>query len=397
VVTANTEAQLKNKTWREMAVWHRMSRLEQLFEWTATKYSLRGREDAWYASAITWNVDKPDAFAGTHERFVLFVFDEASIIPQEIWDVAYGAMTTGTCIWVVMGNPTKTDGPFIEAIEGDDWQTWVVDTRTCKPSNKTLIQEWIEKYGEDGDFVRIRVKGVKPRKSEENVLLGLDSVLNAQRRTDETFEEQYAGVPKIMAVDPAAEGGDQSAIVVRQGVMLYPIFRVSLKEHETPALYLGKIVADKIAEEKPSLVVVDTIGIGRGVYEYLINKQFRNVIPFKGNEKAFNERDYFNLRTQVWDAMAQWIRTVGCLPKDDDLQKELTAPLVEYPTGRMKLENKRKVVKRLGKSTDSADALAMTFYPAGPTDDELETEIHIPDTVITPYDWATVYDNYQFI
>ena len=89
IVTSNTETQLATKTWRELAKWGKLSRVKQkdgssLFEWTATKYYMKQHPETWFASAIPWNESRPEAFAGTHEKDVLVIFDEASAIPDVI-------------------------------------------------------------------------------------------------------------------------------------------------------------------------------------------------------------------------------------------------------------------------------------------------------------------------
>ena len=120
VVTANTEAQLKGKTWAELAKWHRLCLCGHWFDCTATALISRlpGHEKTWRVDMVPWSERNTEAFAGLHNmgRRVLLVFDEASAIPDSIWDVSEGALTDDNTeiIWIVCGNPTRNTGRFRE-------------------------------------------------------------------------------------------------------------------------------------------------------------------------------------------------------------------------------------------------------------------------------------------
>ena len=112
VVTANTGTQLSAKTWRELSKWHKLSINQHWFAWTATRFSHISYPETWFASAIPWTEHNSEAFAGTHEKHVLVIFDEASAIADKIWEVTEGAMTTAGAMWLCFGNPTQTTGRF---------------------------------------------------------------------------------------------------------------------------------------------------------------------------------------------------------------------------------------------------------------------------------------------
>jgi hypothetical protein len=166
VVTANTGTQLTTKTWRELAKWKNYAINGWMFDWSATSYRLNGQESTWFASAIKWSAHNSEAFAGTHEENVMMVFDEASGIDDIIWEVAAGAFTSHGGIWLAFGNPTRNVGRFYEAAFGRQrkrWDTYVIDARDAKMRNDELIQEWLEDWGEDSDYFRVRVRGLPPK------------------------------------------------------------------------------------------------------------------------------------------------------------------------------------------------------------------------------------------
>jgi hypothetical protein len=154
VVTANTENQLKTKTWAEVAKWHRLSITADLFKMTATaRFSVDPRhERTWRIDMVPWSEKNTEAFAGMHNhgKRILIVFDEASAIPDVIWEVTEGAMTDKDTeiIWAVFGNPTKNTGRFRECFKGGRfehrWNSRAIDSRTVKISNKAQMDEWVK-------------------------------------------------------------------------------------------------------------------------------------------------------------------------------------------------------------------------------------------------------------
>jgi len=162
-VTANTFNQLKGKTWAELARWHRRAINAYWFKWTPTRFQLVESPQTWFIDALPWSKEASEAFAGTHAQHVLMVMDEASAIPDIIWEVAEGAMTTGG-FFFAFGNPTRNTGRFRECFGrfSHRWTTRQVDSRTAKMVNQDQIKEWLADYGEDSDFFRVRVRGVFP-------------------------------------------------------------------------------------------------------------------------------------------------------------------------------------------------------------------------------------------
>ena len=120
IVTANTESQLRQKTWAELAKWFRLCLWRHWFDMTATAIysSDAAHEKTWRVDAAAWQERNVAAFAGLHNqgKRVLAVFDEASAIPDVIWETTEGALTDADTeiIWLVCGNPTRNTGRFRE-------------------------------------------------------------------------------------------------------------------------------------------------------------------------------------------------------------------------------------------------------------------------------------------
>jgi hypothetical protein len=141
VVTANTDAQLRTKTWPEVIKWLRLMINRDWFKATATAvFSAEAqRERLWRADAIPWSEENTEAFAGLHNkrRRVILIFDEASAIADKIWEVSEGALTDeGTeIIWLAFGNPTRNSGRFRECF-GRFRHPWDMATSTAGRSRE---------------------------------------------------------------------------------------------------------------------------------------------------------------------------------------------------------------------------------------------------------------------
>ncbi|XPV77037.1 MAG: terminase [Desulfovibrio sp.] len=358
VCTANTKPQLETKTWRELAKWHKLFEYGSLFKWSTGKFALKEASETWFSAAIPWSEHNSEAFAGTHEQHVLVVFDEASKIADVIWDVVQGAMTTPGAMWVAFGNPTQNTGRFAECFRRyrHRWLNKKVDSRTCKMTNKEEIAGWVEDWGEDSDFVRVRVRGEFPR-SGSMQFIAEDTVEEAMKRKVNQSECDYA--PRVLGVDVARFGDDQSVIVRRQGNYVWPL--TPFKGMDT--MTLASRVAEEIDVFSPEAVFVDGVGIGAGVVDRLRQLGFQ-VVDVQSGSKA-TKPVYANLRAEMWANMREWLDMGGALPDSLELRDDLTGVQYGYNmSGAVQLERKEDMKKRGLASPDSADALALTFaYP----------------------------------
>lgn len=356
VITANTAAQLSTKTWRELSVWHKRALNAHWFQWTATRFSAVESPETWSIQAIPWSKENPEAFAGLHAEDVLVIYDEASAIDDRIWEVSEGAMTTPGAMWFAFGNPTRNTGRFRECFGKfrNRWNVRQVDSRTCRMTNKTELDKWVADYGEDSDFVRVRVRGVFPR-AGSNQFISSDLVDLAVSREIDAASNSHA--PLVMGVDVARHGDDQSVIVLRRGRVLEQVQRYRIPD----TMQLAAKVAEAITEHRPSAVFVDASGIGWGVVDRL-RQLNHSVIAVQVGERAVNADKYYNRRSELWGQMLDWLKDGAAIPNDVELRDDLIGPEYGFDTRmRVQLEKKEDMKKRGLASPDSADALAVTF------------------------------------
>lgn len=355
VVTANTRPQLESKTWRELAKWHRLFEFAGLFEHGRDRYALRRHPRTWFAQALAWRAESAEAFAGTHERHVAMLFDEASRIDDRIWEVAEGAMTTPGALWCVFGNPTRNAGRFAECFGSlsHRWRTMRVDARSASLPDKGQIAAWIEDYGEDSDFVRVRVKGEFPG-AESGSFIPRALVEAARKRRVPGAETARA--PLVLGVDPARFGADCSVILARQGLAAREPERFRGLDNMT----LAGMVAERMQRLDPAAVFVDA-GAGAGVVDRLRQLGFAPLeVNFAG--RARRPDRFANRRAEMWAGMRDWLEAGGSIPDDALLAGELEGPRYAFDAAdRILLEKKSRMKARGLASPDAADALALTF------------------------------------
>jgi hypothetical protein len=355
VVTANTRAQLTGKTWRELAKWHKKSLFQDWFEWRSEKFFHVDHPETWFAQPVAWSKDRAEAFAGTHEQYVLMLFDEASAIHDAIWETAEGAMTTAGALWLAFGNPTRNSGRFRECWGKfrHRWQTQQVDSRTAKMADQGQIQQWITDYGEDSDFVRVRVRGIFPR-SGTLQFISEELLDQAQARTP----EGYHGAPRVLGADVARYGDDQTVLLLRQGVHIEHVWAY----RELNTMQVASRVVEIAERDQLDAIFIDEVGIGAGVVDRVRQLGWQ-VIGVNAGAAASEPKRYYNLRAEMWAKLREWLEHGGCLPlHPQQLRDDLKGPTYGY-AGEMvlQLEKKDDMKARGLASPDFGDSLALTF------------------------------------
>ena len=367
VVTANTENQLKNKTWAELAKWHRLALNRDWFVLTATAlYSADpDHEKTWRVDMVAWSENKTEAFAGMHNRGkrILIIFDEASAIPAPIWEVTEGALTDEDTeiLWFVFGNPTRNTGRFRECFgrhkhrwsKGKGWQ---IDSREVDGTNKAQLQKWVDDYGEDSDFVRVRVRGLFPNASSMQFIPS-SLVAEAMRRKGEWMR----GDPLIMTFDVARGGDDNCVIRFRRGLDAKSIKPIRIPGSEVPdSMILCAKVVNLIEQYKPDAFFFDETGLGGPVGDRIKQLGYLVMgINFGGHSP---DPHYANMRAYMYMMGREWLQRGGALPDDPQLEMDLTS--VEYSHDRhdkIILESKEHMKERGLSSPDDGDALMMSF------------------------------------
>lgn len=337
IVTANTETQLKTKTWAALGKWFNLCWFARdHFTLNATSLTSKdpSRERTWRIDMIPWSEKNPEAFAGMHNegKRILMIFDEASAIHDLIWETAEGALTDDNTqiIWLAFGNPTRNSGRFKECFPGgkhaDFWLSRQIDSRTVKITNKARFEKWIKAYGADSDFVRIRVLGLFPRIGEMEFFAASD--IDAAMSPD---REVYVDLntPLALGVDVARYGRNASVIFPRKGRDARTIPRQVYRGVST--VELSNRIFDTFEQLRPDGIFIDGGGVGGGVVDQCREKRlFVTEVQFGGKDiitgihnDTQGER-YANMRAAMYGAFRAWLKS-GILPNDPDLRTAMLA------------------------------------------------------------------------
>lgn len=362
VVTANTELQLRTKTWPEISKWFRLSQTRDMFQLNATSiHSTKpGHEKSWRADAVPWSENNTEAFAGLHNegKRIVMIFDEASAISDKVWDVAEGALTDANTeiIWIAFGNPTRNTGRFKDCFGKNKhrWITRQIDSREVEGTNKELIQQQIDDHGVDSDFVKVRIRGMFPSASFKQ-FISLEDVDRAFGR--ELKPEQYNFAPKILTVDPAWEGDDEFVIAMRQGLK-FEILRTIAKNDND--LQMATLIATIADAENVQVVFIDA-GFGTGIVSAgkSMGRKNWHLVWFA---EAASDPGCLNKRAEMWKGGRDWLKAGGALPKDTTLHSELIGPeTVPRMDGKIQIESKKDMKARGLASPNRADSLMLSF------------------------------------
>ena len=364
-ISANTFTQLETKTWAAIQRWTKLCLTGHWFAVTSTRMYHLAHRESWFCAPQSSKEDNSEAFAGQHaaDSTSFYIFDEASAIPESIYEVAEGGLTDGEPMEFLFGNPTRTTGKFHRVCFGaerDRWHQVIVDSRNSRFTNKTQIDEWAADYGEDSDFFRVRVRGLPPRASDLQYISS-DAIFGAQSRQVVVLPDE----PLVCGLDVARGGGDDCVFRFRRGLdaRSIPPARVP-GEQARDSMRLVTLAADILGRtyegRKVAMMFVDGTGIGGPIVDRLRQLGHKNVIEVQfGGEPPSTK--FLNMRSFMWGAMRDWLPR-GAIDPLPRLEQDLAGPGYRHDKNdRIVLESKESMKARGVGSPDDGDALALTF------------------------------------
>jgi hypothetical protein len=133
--TAPTAHQLHDVLWSEIGHWHSKMRqeLKDMLDVRKEYVYVFGREKDCFAVARTARQEQPEAFQGFHSPNMLFLVDEASAVPDIIFQVGQGAMSTKGAKTFMAGNPNRLTGYFYDSFFTNR-KFWYNMTVSCEDS-----------------------------------------------------------------------------------------------------------------------------------------------------------------------------------------------------------------------------------------------------------------------
>ena len=389
VTSAPTDPQVKAILWREIARAHKRG-------------DLPGR----VTLDAQWKVDdqlvafgrKPadhdeHGFQGIHARYLLVVMDEACGIPRTLWTGASTLGTNADARMLAIGNPDDPTSEFAAMCEGapedgtsgESRAGWhVITISTFDTPNFTGEEipddlrhhlpsaEWLEDHrrrvGEGSPLWVSKVLGQFPKDASTGVVPW--SWLRACTGIDATGRVGPLEVPVELGLDVAgSDQGDETVIYERRGAHLGRRWGVQSSDPEV----VLQLAETAVNESGATRVKYDSIGVGWGLGAPL-RRSFPHVefVPVSVSEAAPGEDSskFVNLRAWIWWEVGRRLSQDRAwdlsgppeAPVDDQTLTELAAPRYREVNGRIQVESKDEIRKRLGRSTDNADAVLLAFY-----------------------------------
>lgn len=373
MVTATTATQLRTKTWAELGKWHKISLTSHLFKYSAGRDSMvlehKEMPGEWNCQGITCKEENSESFQGLHaaNSTPFYIFDEASGVPDAIYDAREGGTTDGEPMTFDFGNPTRNTGMFYENCVGKFKHRYIVrsiDSRSVHITNKAKHQIWIDDYGIDSDFVKVRVLGRFPS-SGSMQFIDSDEVRVSMQR--DIHHDRYA--PLVLGVDVARRGHNSSCVYARRG---YDARTFPVKEFKGyDAVQLADAVIAEVLYYRSigleyAMIFVDATGVGGPVADILRHAGYRVTEVNFGNKSP--DPRYRYVSDMIWGRVKDAIKTRLALPalttpEGAKMYQQLTQRDFGYTLSgnKISLESKEDMENRV-MSPDEVDALACTFF-----------------------------------
>ena len=361
VVTAPTSAQLFDACFAEMkSVAKRLKPpFNTLLEVKSDRIELKSAPESTFISCRTSRAEQPEALAGVHSEHVLLLADEASGVPEAVFEAASGSMSGVHATTVLTGNPTRNTGFFYETHTRlrEDWHTMHVSCIDSPRVADDFVEDMRKRYGEDSPAYHVRVLGNFPP-SEEDTVIPVSLIEHAFNNVVKVHDD----TPAVWGLDVARQGGDSSVLCKRQGPLIHPL---TVWRNLDLMQLSGAVKAEHDnmpMSRKPAEIIIDSNGFGAGVLDRLRELG----LPARGlnvSERAVAKQTYLNLRAELWFKAKAWLEGMDVsLPKDDALYAELAGPRYMFTSsGKIQVESKESMKKRGIRSPDRADALCLAL------------------------------------
>ena len=360
VLTAPTSGQLWDALWPETVSMFEIlpPALRGLFKITTDRIQLVSKKKV-FVTARTSSKENPESIAGIHSDNTLIFCDEASGIPDPVFETGQGSMADMCACTVLTSNPTRTSGFFYDTHHAlsDLWHTHHWSTQDSPFASKSFVEQIRRTYGEGSSQWRVRIEGDFPE-SDDDALISRARVEAAMSRDIELDPR----ATKVWCLDPAHKGVDRTAFAEWLGNSVHYVESKSGKD----TMWITGWIKNKWDElqemDRPEEIMVDSIGIGAGIAERLLEMGLP-VTQVNVSENALAFSDGAKLRDQLWLEMKRWLESgLGKLPKNEMLLDDLISPEYDFlSNGRTQVESKKRMRQRLGRSPDMADAVIMKF------------------------------------
>ncbi|MEU1815158.1 hypothetical protein ABZ543_08165 [Streptomyces roseifaciens] len=388
LTTASAWRHLDKYLWPEIAKWARRIRWDVLgrppFSERHELLALNLKLEHGAASAVASN--KAEMIEGAHADSLLYLVDEAKIVPDATWDAIEGAFSGGRddglpeAFALAISTPGPPAGRFYEIHKRspglEDWWVRHVTLDEATAAGR-ISQDWAQQrkrqWGADSAMYANRVLGEFHASDEDSVipLAWVEAAIDRWHAWNDAGRPVLEG-RRILGVDVARTGGDSTVFASRQGPCITDLTAHDREDTmQTTARIQGAIGTPK--KQRNGIVpVVDSMGVGGGVVDRLRELNVP-VLAYTGAARTRartrdGEYGFANLRSAAYYRLRELLDPAFdpeiMLPPDDLLISDLTTPTWKVTTGippKIQVEPKEQLVERMGRSPDRGDAVAMAF------------------------------------
>lgn len=379
--TASAWRQLTHFLWPEIKKWARDLRWDVIGRDPFNRYELMQQSlKLTFGEAFAVASNDPATIEGVHADQVLYIYDEAKTIPSATFDATEGAFSGSgkgseiEAFALASSTPGEPNGRFYEiqsrAKGFGDWHPISVSLEDTIAAGRNNA-EWVEnrklQWGESSAVFQNRVLGKFASSQEDGVIpLSWIEAANARYLALQDAGQLQAGPFEAVGVDVSRSGGDKTVMALRHGTVISEIRHTA---HESTMETTGRVLG--AVGDSEAMPIVDVLNMGAGVVDRL-REMNKPVIAFNAS-RGSNRKDstgsfgFINSRADAWWRMRELLNPESvaeiALPPDDKLIADLTAPTWKVTSaGKIQIESKDDIKKRIGRSTDDGDAVIQAFW-----------------------------------
>jgi hypothetical protein len=322
--------------------------------------------------------DDPAKIEGAHADQLFYVYDESKAIGPDTFDASEGAFsgagedTAAEAFALASSTPGEPNGRFYDIQKRkpgtEDWSTRAVSKEEVIAAGR-MSKDWAEQrkkqWGEESAVYQNRVEG-KFASSEEDTVIPLSWIEASNERWHKLIDDGKIRPLENVGCDIARSGKDKTVLALRCAMIITELRRFTRQgTMDTTGCITG------LLRGEDAWATVDVIGIGAGVVDRLV-EQGVPTVAFNASARtdvldSSGELGFVNCRAASWWNLRELLDPDSgedvALPPDDMLTGDLTAPHWRVMSGgRIQVESKDDIIKRLGRSTDDGDAVAMAFW-----------------------------------
>ena len=320
-----------------------------------------------------------ESIQGRHEKFMIPILEEASGLKDPVFQPLEGSMTDVGNFGIIIFNPTRNSGYAYQTHYGEkDKKYWIQlhwNAEKCERIQKDQIEFMKDKYGENSNLYRMRVKGLPPI-YDEGAFIPIEWIKRSVNRdVGMTDAEARDYEHKFGAFDPSRLGTDETAFACRAKFKLLPIETIDSMKSDDLVTWIRRMVAEY--ELHDGLVEVN--GLGGPIFDFA-SKYCTILRSFDACGSAVDIDRVYRARDQAWwDFRCLLEKGLVSLPPDDEeLIEQLAAPLMcTSSDGKIKVESKADMRARKVASPNKADATVICFSDLS----DLAREMEVNQTV----------------